>query len=224
MKKLYGTIVFVLSFVLLFVAIGFDVFHKNHDRNKFAVFAHGYLSEDSIWSEVSTRSEDTENTSTYEEVCFLDNIELSVYMFTNSMSYEDNYENYYEETAVYVASESQNVMASSTSHTHCYTTEVELIYHPQEGHFETMCVKEAYVEEVYEDYGCFCYECGAIMDDWDGLDIMAHSTKHGSYGYKNCLVDTIEHEAEFEKIWVVDVEEYYEEVIITKCDECGYVG
>ncbi len=113
--------------------------------------------------------------------------------------------------------------ASTTQHTHSYETNISYVYHPEEGHYEEQCVSEGYEEEVYEYYDTYCYYCGTVMDGWSYKELLNHSAIHGAYGTYKAVIDTIWHEPVYEQVWVVDKEEYYEEVITEKCTVCGYV-
>lgn len=112
---------------------------------------------------------------------------------------------------------------TSTEHTHSFVVQVTHINHPEEGHYEEVCVSQGYEEEIYESYDMCCRACGAVMDDWSLDELMAHSSMHGAYGTAQVVVDTIWHEPVYEQVWVVDMEEYNEEVIVEKCSVCGYV-
>ena len=111
----------------------------------------------------------------------------------------------------------------TTVHTHSYVMTSSCMYHPEEGHYEEVCVTEGYSEDIYEYYDKYCYYCGTIMDDWGFEEILDHSSIHGAYGTYKLLVDSIWHEPVYEQVWVVDVEGYYEEEVVVECIDCGYI-
>lgn len=113
--------------------------------------------------------------------------------------------------------------AATSQHIHSYEANISYVYHPEEGHYEEQCVVEGYEEEVYEYYDTYCYYCGTVMDGWGYKELLNHSAIHGAYGTYKEVVDTIWHEPVYEQVWVVDKEEYYEEVITESCTICGYV-
>lgn len=97
---------------------------------------------------------------------------------------------------------------------------------PEEGHYETVVIKEAWTEEVpvYEQqYRMISNDTG---EDWTDLtedelgDAMAAQVEAGGKGswsgkYIDVQVGTekIYHEAETEKKWIVDVPGHYEKVL-----------
>ncbi len=111
----------------------------------------------------------------------------------------------------------------TTEHTHNFDVTITFVSHPEEGHYEEVCVTDGYNEEIYETYNKYCYQCGVVMDDWSFEQLLDHSAIHGSFGTYTKVVDTIWHEPVYETIWVVDKEAYDEEVIVEQCKECGYV-
>lgn len=111
----------------------------------------------------------------------------------------------------------------TTAHTHTFVMTSSCMYYPEEGHYEKICVAEGYTENVFEYYDSYCYYCGTVMDDWGFEALLEHSSLHGAYGTYERLVDTIWHEPVYENIWVIDVEEYYEEEMVVECIECGYI-
>lgn len=117
----------------------------------------------------------------------------------------------------------QDTGQASAEHTHSFQETIEVIHHPEVGHYEEYCVSEGYIEEQYVLYNYYCYSCGEIMDDWDTFSILEHSGVHGAYGSKQVVVETIEHPAVYEQVWIVDKEEYKEEVITRICSQCGYI-
>ncbi len=116
----------------------------------------------------------------------------------------------------------QAVIIDVTEHQHSFVSQISYVFHPEIGHYESICVEEGYEEQIYENYSMCCRYCGEIMDDWSVDDLMSHVAMHGSYGSAQVVVDTIWHEPIYEEVWIVDEKEYYEEVITEKCTECGY--
>ena len=118
---------------------------------------------------------------------------------------------------------SQVTTQGDTQHVHNFVASITYIYHAEEGHYEEVCVSQGYEKKIYETYDTYCYQCGAIMDDWGFNELLDHSALHGSYGSYTAVIDTIWHEPVYENRWIVDKEAYKEEVYEEKCIECGYV-
>ena len=105
---------------------------------------------------------------------------------------------------------------------HTWVEITQTIQHPEEGHYETQVVKDAWDEPVYERRPV-CNTCGADFDSVDEAGqhaVFEHGG--GSYSVKNVQVDTIHHDAETKEVWVVD-QAAWTETIVTgyQCRECG---
>lgn len=104
-------------------------------------------------------------------------------------------------------------------HQHDWAAKTELITHPEEGHYETVVVKEAWDEPIYETK-VVC-GCGAIFNndyEWE-----QHSLDGCIYGYsvQSVQVGTKHHDAVTEPQWVVDKKAWYESVIVGYECQCG---
>ena len=119
--------------------------------------------------------------------------------------------------------DSRTTTQEDTQHVHNFVTNIIYISHAEEGHYEDVCVSQGYEEKIYETYDSYCYQCGAVMDDWSFDQLLDHSAIHGSYGTYTAVVEIIWHEPVYENQWIVDKEAYEEEVREEKCVECGYV-
>jgi len=139
---------------------------------------------------------------------------------TNELVYENNST---DTIGAEVNTDDDYVATVNTEHVHNFVISSSCAYYPEEGHYEDICVKDGYTEEKYESYENYCYFCGSIMDSWSLDQILEHSSKHGSYGTYNMLVESIYHEPVYEKIWVIDKAEYYVEEEVIECIECGYI-
>lgn len=94
---------------------------------------------------------------------------------------------------------------------------------PEEGHYETVVIKEAWTEEVpvYEQQ--WRTLSNTDDEDYTGLDNEERSdreeAKNGKGSWREVYInvqvgtETIEHEAETEKKWIVDVPGHYEKVL-----------
>lgn len=81
-----------------------------------------------------------------------------------------------------------------------YTT----VNHPEQGHYETQVVSQAWDEPVY-DRKIVGGQTGRVynsLDEWGAQD------EDYSYSVKTVQVDTIHHEAVTQQIWVVDQPAY----------------
>lgn len=122
-----------------------------------------------------------------------------------------------------------------STHQHTWEAQYRTVHHDEEGHYEDVCVKEAYDEPVY-DYHYFCNYCGLDL----GKEQLSHcltcgppmpeddpfwepgATEGSSYSTGRVQVDTIHHEAVYEKKWIVDKKAYDEQVPNGyKCTTCG---
>lgn len=100
-----------------------------------------------------------------------------------------------------------NTTSNSTSNNNApapcvptYTT----VNHPEQGHYETQVVSQAWDEPVY-DRKIVGGQTGRVynsLDEWDAQD------EDYSYSVKTVQVDTIHHEAVTQQIWVVDQPAY----------------
>lgn len=127
---------------------------------------------------------------------------------------------------------------SGTEHQHTWEAQYSTVHHDEEGHYEKVCVQEAYDEPVYEWHN-FCNYCGLDITA-SGESVDTHITLCGppmpedhpfykpgatmgsSYGAVRVQVDTKHYEAVYENQWVVDKEAYDEQVLTGyKCTTCG---
>ena len=100
-----------------------------------------------------------------------------------------------------------NTTSNSTSNNNApapcvptYTT----VNHPEQGHYETQVVSQAWDEPVY-DRKIVGGQTGRVynsLDEWGAQD------EDYSYSVKTVQVDTIHHEAVTQQIWVVDQPAY----------------
>ena len=121
--------------------------------------------------------------------------------------------------------------SNKNTHTHNWVEVYKDVYHAEEGHYENVLVKEAWTESVpvYEEqYRAICNTCGADITS----NYIEHSKNHmlnGENGsYKNVPMqvqvgtNTINHDAVYEKKWIVDKQAWTEKVLSGyKCNECG---
>ena len=118
----------------------------------------------------------------------------------------------------------------TTNHTHKWVAKKTVVKHPEKGHYEKVCVKEAWVEEVpkYEEIAVeVCGNCGAEFT----TDPSEHIKEHmlNGTGTKGCRteyrqiqvgVEQVSHAAEYTEKWVVD-EKAKEETVTTYSCACG---
>lgn len=128
---------------------------------------------------------------------------------------------------------SSNNDSSKITHSHSWVKSSEYINHAEEGEYQQVLVSEAWAEEVpiYENKTrAICNGCGKdITDDITGhtkAAMLAGNTACGGYHTEKRSVQTgtdfVEHEAEYETIWVVTKEAWTEEVVKYTCS-CGAV-
>lgn len=126
-----------------------------------------------------------------------------------------------------------NDTSASNKHTHSWTPITSVVHHDEEGHYENVLVKDAWIETVpvYETQARdICNTCNA---DLTGTNISAHVKQHMMAGedkgghrteWKEVQVgtETIKHDAVYEKKWIVDKAAWDETVTNGyKCSSCG---
>lgn len=122
---------------------------------------------------------------------------------------------------------------STPAHTHTWKDETKVVHHDEEGYWDTVVVKEAWVEEVpkYDTVARdICNGCGKdITDDIDGhlkSEMLAGNMACGGYHTEwkqvQVGVDKINHPAVTEKKWVVSKPAWSETVVVgSVCSGCG---
>ena len=119
------------------------------------------------------------------------------------------------------------------AHTHNWIPITSIVHHDEEGHFEDTVIKEAWTEElpVYEEVSKeICNGCGG---DFTG-HISEHIEEQKKAGNESCSsfstestqvqvgTNTINHNAVYEKKWVVDKAAWDEKVTTGyECADCG---
>lgn len=122
---------------------------------------------------------------------------------------------------------------STPAHTHTWKDETKVVHHDEEGYWDTVVVKEAWVEEVpkYDTVARdICNGCGKdITDDIDGhlkSEMLAGNMACGGYHTEwkqvQVGVDKINHPEVTEKRWVVSRPAWSETVVVgSVCSGCG---
>ena len=95
---------------------------------------------------------------------------------------------------------SNTVKPTSTPCVPTYTT----VNHPEQGHYETQVISEAWDEPVYARK----IVGGHTGRVYNSLDEFAMQEEDGNYSVKDVQVDTIHHEAVTQQVWVVDQPAY----------------
>ena len=99
---------------------------------------------------------------------------------------------------------SNTVKPTSTPCVPTYTT----VNHPEQGHYETQVVSQAWDEPVYarKIVGGHTGRVYNSLDEFDNQD------EDGNYSVKDVQVDTIHHEAVTQQVWVIDQQAWSETV------------
>ena len=99
---------------------------------------------------------------------------------------------------------SNTAKPTSTPCVPTYTT----VNHPEQGHYETQVVSQAWDEPVYarKIVGGHTGRIYNSLDEFDNQD------EDGNYSVKDVQVDTIHHEAVTQQVWVVDQQAWTETV------------
>lgn len=122
---------------------------------------------------------------------------------------------------------------STPAHTHTWKDETKVVHHDEEGYWDTVVVKEAWVEEVPKystEMRAICNGCGKDITD----DVVGHIKSQALAGNYECGghheevrqvqvgVDKINHPAVTEKRWVVSRPAWSETVVVgSVCSGCG---
>lgn len=124
-----------------------------------------------------------------------------------------------------------NSNTNKNEHTHSWIEVYKDVYHAEEGHYENVLVKEAWTESVpvYEEKEVLiCNGCGEDIT----TNPTQHNKNHALNGEKGGWhtewkqvqtgINTITHDAVYEKKWVVDKQAWTEKVLSGyKCNSCG---
>lgn len=113
--------------------------------------------------------------------------------------------------------ENNNTTSNTTSNTVSNTTKptstpcvptYTTVNHPEQGHYETQVVSQAWDEPVYE----MRMVGGHTGRIYNTLDEFASQEEDGNYAIKQVQVDTIHHEAVTQQVWIVDQQAWTETV------------
>lgn len=119
------------------------------------------------------------------------------------------------------------------THIHSWVEVYKDVYHQEEGHYENVCVKDAWTESVpvYEQRErSICNGCGKDITGhpWDHIEEQMLQGNLACGGYHTELkqvqvgTNTIKHDAIYEKKWVVTKPAWTEKVLTGyKCTDCG---
>ena len=126
-----------------------------------------------------------------------------------------------------------NININKNEHTHSWVEVYKDVYHAEEGHWENVLVKDAWTETVpiYETKIVnICNGCGKDITGFEN-DHTEEQALIGNYacgGWHNeqrkvqTGTNTINHDAVYEKKWVVDKAAWTEKVLSGyKCSSCG---
>ena len=130
---------------------------------------------------------------------------------------------------------SNTTNSNKNTHTHTWVEVYKDVYHAEEGHYENVLVKEAWTESipVYEEKEVLiCNDCGADLTNLSDEDFKSHMKSHMLSGGKGSWrteykqvqtgTNTINHDAVYEKKWIVDKQAWTEKVLSGyKCNSCG---
>ena len=103
---------------------------------------------------------------------------------------------------------SNTAKPTSTPCVPTYTT----VNHPEQGHYETQVISEAWDEPVYE----MRIVGGATGRIYNNLDEFYNQEEDGNYSVKQVQVDTIHHDTVTQQVWVVD-QQAWTETIASGC-------
>ena len=122
---------------------------------------------------------------------------------------------------------------STPAHTHTWKDETKVVHHDEEGYWDTVIVKEAWVEEVPKYKTEVRAICNTCNEDITGTNIPLHVKEHmlagnDKGGHREEVrqvqvgVDKINHLAVTEKRWIVTRPAWSETVVVgSVCSGCG---
>lgn len=122
---------------------------------------------------------------------------------------------------------------STPAHTHTWKDEIKVVHHDEEGYWDTVVVKEAWVEEVPKYKTEVRAICNTCNEDITGTNIPLHVKEHMLAGNDKgghheevrqiqVGTDKINHPAVTEKKWVVSKPAWDETVVVgSVCSGCG---
>ena len=122
---------------------------------------------------------------------------------------------------------------STPAHTHTWKDETKVVHHDEEGYWDTVVVKEAWVEEVPKYKTEVRAICNTCNEDITGTNIPLHVKEHmlagnDKGGHREEVrqvqvgIDKINHPAVTEKKWVVSKPAWDETVVVgSVCSGCG---
>lgn len=122
-----------------------------------------------------------------------------------------------ENNATSTPTENNNTTSNTTSNTVSNTAKptstpcvptYTTVNHPEQGHYETQVISEAWDEPVYA-MRIVGLVTGRIYNSLDEFDMQ---DEDGNYTVKQVQVDTIHHEAVTQQVWVVDQQAWTETV------------
>ena len=99
---------------------------------------------------------------------------------------------------------SNTAKPTSTPCVPTYTT----VNHPEQGHYETQVVSQAWDEPVY-DRKIVGLTTGRV---YNSVDEFLSQDEDGNYTVKDVQIDTIHHDAVIQQVWVVDQQPWTETV------------
>lgn len=120
--------------------------------------------------------------------------------------------------------------APVNTHIHSWQEVYKDVHHGEEGHWEDVLVSPAWTESipVYEEqYRAICNTCNADISGNEGVHIREHMMNGENGSYRNEPVqvqvgaNTINHDAVYEKKWVVDKAAWTEKVLTGHQCSCG---
>lgn len=181
-------------------------------------------------AEAEKKVVDDNNSSSTEEVASGTSNSDSNSTSSKNDSTENNSTNNNNNNGTVQNKPNDNDTSDSNKHTHSWNPITSVVHHDEEGHYENVLVTEAWTEEVpiYEEREVMiCNGCGADLTNLSESDFEDHifQSGHGSWReeWKQVQVGTnkINHDAVYEKKWVVD-KAAWDETVTTgyKCS-CG---
>ena len=127
---------------------------------------------------------------------------------------------------------SSNSGSNTATHTHSWVEVYKDVYHEEQGHYENVCVKDAWTESipVYEQRELsICNGCGkditgntsAHMKEQALAGNYACGGYHSEWKQVQVGTNTVTHDAVYEKKWVVDKAAWTEKVLSGYKCNCG---
>lgn len=227
----------VLVGAIAVVTAGTMILHNNRENKNVAV---DNITEDKKVDEILEDNKEEELTEENIEIDkeIVENVDEDIHDENTSTSQENIVQNSVSKNKQESANQENSdkkVATTTNQHSHTWVEVYKDVHHAEEGHWENILVKDAWTETVpvYETkIVSICNGCGKDItgNEWDHIEgqVLAGNNDCGGFHDEQRKVqtgtNTIKHDAEYEKKWIVDKAAWTEKVLSGyKCSSCGAI-